>query len=763
MKQAVELRCALMLTLSPLLSASPSALAQTPADSAARNEEHTGPQLEEIIVTADRAGYGADLVQAGSFRGARQLDTPLTVSVIPKALLETQQAASLLDALRNTAGVTPTQTSPTVYNNLAIRGIDVENRGNYRLDGTLPIINLTDLPLEDKERVEALKGASALYYGFTTPSGIINLTMKRPTETQSFTTRVFGNSHGGWGGHVDVGDTIGIFGYRVNAVYSSVDSGIDNTRGNRKLLAGAFDIKPTDNLTIQINAEHTYKRVNEPGIYRFLQVPTPTPEDPYPTISLPRLIDPEINFGPDWASNRTEATNLLGTVNWKLSPAWAVTMSAGVAELERGRHFNTVDPNNVNTDPLRGPVGEYALSVSYQPVAKYKNTNYRAEIAGAFETGPFTHEILIGASQNTRSNRSSRNRAQNCLYDAATGALVGATLETTAPPGQIRAVCRQNILDPHPIPRTAEPPVEFNNPTEIEDIGYYVFDRVKFSDWLQLLAGVRKSDYTETNLDTGAELFSATPTSVSYGIVVKPVDWISLYATYIEGLESTPAAPSTAENANEQLPPSESTQYEGGVKIEINSGLLLQAAYFDIERDSAVVNGANFYVKEGRSRYKGTEISLTGEVTPDVSVYASALFLDAEYESGQPTGFYPNSSGGLTFTPTIVGKRIENTPRRTYSLATEYRFSEWLPGFSLNGAVYYVGDRAINPLNQNFVPSYTLLDLGAAYTTEIGGQTLTFRVNSENVTDKRYWASTGALLLAQGAPATVKFSIETSF
>lgn len=762
MKQGVEVRCALVLALSPLLSASP-ALAQTEADSTARKDERTGPQLEEVVVTADRAGYGASLVQAGSFRGARQLDTPLTVSVIPKSLLETQQATSLLDALRNTAGVTPSQTSPTVYNNLSIRGIDVENRGNYRLDGTLPIINLTDLPIEDKERVEALKGASALYYGFTTPSGIINLTMKRPTETPLFTTRVFGNDHGAYGGHVDIGNTVGMFGYRVNGVYSRVDSGIDHTRGRRMLLSGAFDIKPTDSLTIQINAEQLYKKVNEPGIYRFQQVPQPTPENPYPVIKLPELVDPEINFGPDWAANRTEATNLLGTANWKLSPAWAVTVSAGLSQLERGRHFNTLDPNNVNTDPLRGPIGEYAINVSYQPVAKYKNTNYRAELAGAFETGPVTHEILIGASQNTRLNRSSRSVAQNCLYDVVTGELLGATLGTTAPPGQIRAVCRQSITNPHPIPRTDEPPAEFNNPTEIEDIGYYVFDRVKIGERIQLLGGVRKSDYTETNVFTGTKLYSAKPTSVSYGVVFKPVDWISLYATYIEGLESTPAAPSTAENANEQLPPSESTQYEGGIKIELNGGLLVQAAYFDIERDSAVINGANFYVKEGRSTYEGVELSLTGEVTPDLSVYASALFLDAEYASGQPTGFYPSPSGGTVFTPTIVGKRVENTPRRTYSLAAEYRLNRWVRGLSVNGAAYYVGDRAINPLNQNFIPSYTLFDLGAAYNANIGGQPFTFRVNAENITNKRYWASTGSLYLAPGAPSTVKFSIETSF
>lgn len=100
----------------------------------ARGAEPTNElSLEEIVVTSDRhSSYSADLVQAGSFRGARQLDTPLTVAVVPLEVIESQQAHGIYDALRNTAGVTSSQTSPTVYNNIAIRGIAVDNRANYR-------------------------------------------------------------------------------------------------------------------------------------------------------------------------------------------------------------------------------------------------------------------------------------------------------------------------------------------------------------------------------------------------------------------------------------------------------------------------------------------------------------------------------------------------------------------------------------------------------------------------------------------------------
>src|ERR1700681_4258875 len=111
-------------------TAADSAAGSAPANSAPREPL----ELQEIVVTGDRKNtYSADLVQAGSFRGARQLDTPLTVAVIPQEVLQSQQAIDLLDAIRNTAGVTSSNVGPTVYNNIAIRGIVVHTRSNFRL------------------------------------------------------------------------------------------------------------------------------------------------------------------------------------------------------------------------------------------------------------------------------------------------------------------------------------------------------------------------------------------------------------------------------------------------------------------------------------------------------------------------------------------------------------------------------------------------------------------------------------------------------
>lgn len=77
--------------------------------------------------------------------------------------LELQAVSGLYDALRNTAGVTRQQNGGETWDQLVIRGIGVENRTNYRINGSLPYLNFSQVAMENKERVEVLKGASALY------------------------------------------------------------------------------------------------------------------------------------------------------------------------------------------------------------------------------------------------------------------------------------------------------------------------------------------------------------------------------------------------------------------------------------------------------------------------------------------------------------------------------------------------------------------------------------------------------------------------
>ncbi|WP_339706258.1 TonB-dependent siderophore receptor [uncultured Sphingosinicella sp.] len=700
----------------------------------AESDTQSGLVLEEIVVTADRKdSYSADFVQAGSFRGARQIDTPLTVSVISEQVLKSQQAQSILDALRNSPGVTSSQTSPTVYNNLSIRGIPVENRGNYRLNGSLPIVNLIDLPLENKVRVEALKGASALYYGFTTPSGIINLTTKRPTLDPVLSVAVNGNDHGQVQGHIDAGGTWGILGVRGNLVYGTVDSGIDNTWGRRSFQSGAFQLTPSDSLQINLDVEHISKEVTEPTV---IQGRTAAASLMTVVPDLPRASN---NPGSKGFMNRADATNVLGRVSWKITPAWNLVAEGGISYVERDRRFSRL----ANFDPV---TGNGVLTMGAADGQLYRNKNGRIELAGTFATGPVIHELMIGASKNIR-----RQYSPLTVSYLAGGAGSNANCIAIG----LAAGCVQNLYNPvdlNDIRYSGGSPYNPTRDTSIKDTGFYAFDRMRFGgandDMFSVLLGIRKSIYKETRETVAGpseETFSDKPISLSGGLVFKPKEWISTYATYIEGLESTPGAPLTTNNAGEILPASNSKQYEGGIKIEPQKGLLFTAAYFDISRQLTYTNAANFFVKDGKATYRGLEFSLTGEVTPDLSIYGSALFLRAKQ--------------GETADTALIGNRIENTAKTQWSISGEYRLTQLVEGLAVSAGAYYTGARAINPQNSLFLPGYTLFDLGGSYAFEIGGVGMTARVNAQNITGKKYFASTSSNYIAFGAPSVIKFSL----
>ena len=189
------------------------------------------------------------------------------VNVVTHEALDLQGATGTYDALRNTAGVTRQQNGGDTWDQLVIRGIEVQNRTNYRLNGSLPLMNFSQVSLEDKERVEVLKGASALYYGFTSPSGIINYVTKRPTIEPMASVGMMFDQYGTAVASADVSARFGEekqLGVRLNAAGGTLGSyvdGVDN--GKRDFVSMALDWRVNDRWNIKVDVEHDHRQVNE--------------------------------------------------------------------------------------------------------------------------------------------------------------------------------------------------------------------------------------------------------------------------------------------------------------------------------------------------------------------------------------------------------------------------------------------------------------------------------------------------------------------
>ena len=129
----------------------------------------------------------------------------MTKAVVSGKALEEASQEGYAEAVRNVAGVAPANSKGSPNDSIYIRGIKLNLFSNYRLNGGLPIAGVITVPNEDKERVEALKGANALMFGVASPAGIINLVTKRALDNDVNTLGLAGNAFGQYGATFDLG------------------------------------------------------------------------------------------------------------------------------------------------------------------------------------------------------------------------------------------------------------------------------------------------------------------------------------------------------------------------------------------------------------------------------------------------------------------------------------------------------------------------------------------------------------------------------
>ena len=694
-------RLPLMLALAlaaPLAHAQEVIVAADSAESTASGKDDA--TLQAVHVTAVRSeGFKPVTVKAGTFRGADVMDVPSTINVVTSKVLEAQAAEGLYDAVRNTAGVTRQQNGGDTWDQLVIRGMEVQNRTNYRLNGSMPIMNFSQVPMENKARVEVLKGASALYYGFTAPSGIVNYVTKRAGLHPVTSVGLRFDTNGTLLAHADVGRRFGDedqYALRLNVAGGQLGNYLDGVdEGNRSFASAAFDWRVTSRLVLALDLEYDRRRTVE-------QAGVALPTAVNGTITLPHAVDPKKLVGPDWATFRAETTNIQARADYSLSDNWALTVEAGRSKVDRDRTLPTGAgrirgnmQNNVNTSDL-----------------------LRAELAGIVEAAGMTHNITAGVAK--------ADKEQEPVYQrnyTATG---------------------QNLYNPVRLTNytfTARPANPTSPLLETTDLGVYAIDRVEISPEWQVIGGLRYSKYKS---DQGTNHYRATKTTPMASVVYKPADDLSFYASYGKALEEGETAPNGTANQNQRMRPGVSDQYEVGGRWQMPNGTLLSAALFNINRPGYYTNANNIFTADGEQRYTGLELSAQGELVKNVNWQSSLMLLDPKFRK---------------INDTYNGKLPENAARYTGSLFLSYALDDFAPGLSINGGAYYTGRRPVNDLNQAWLGGVTLYSAGVQYQHHLFGKQTTWQLNVDNLTDKRYWAG-GGTRLAAGAPRVIKLGVK---
>ncbi|WP_347557392.1 TonB-dependent receptor [Robbsia sp. KACC 23696] len=654
--------------------------------------------------------FVAKTVQTGQYKGLDAIDTPATINVVTSAVLQAQAATGLYDALRNTPGVYRQQLSGIGYDQLAIRGIAPDNRASYFLDGVLPFDNNIWMPMEDKERVEVLKGATALYYGFTVPAGVVNMVMKRAGDMPVTTIGTVVDSHGSVGVKADIARRFGKdqqFGLRVNAMDEHVETPIDGDRGYRKFVSVAADWKVNNKLSLKYDLENiNQKVVEQAGITPLTAVNG--------VISLPGLPNASKLLVPNNQYTTSTATAQLLRADYLISDNWSANFAIGQSITQRNRRLWIFRNYNVNT-------GAGQLQESVQNGQRYENQDIRAEVNGLFKTGPVSHDLTVGVQENWQYQPSFTTyyyTANQNLYNPID---VSASLKASGTPKAFYA-------------------------DHIQTQGVYLYDRIALSPRWELTPGVRYSRYHETQYGTPEQ--SVTRTSPTASLLYKATPSTSIYASYVEGLESPGSAPATATNAYQSLPAAVSRQEELGVKQRLPGDALLTVALFNLRQPAASTDASGYYGLSGMGQYRGIEFAFQGDVTKRLSLVLSGTYLHARLEDAADAS--------------TNGKRPEDTPKFTASAFANYKVP-YVNGLSLNGGAYFISARPINDANQAFIGGYTLFSAGIRYQTTLFRKHASFQLNVDNALNRHYWASAGSSQLGIGLDRTFTLTSTIDF
>ncbi|WP_109513998.1 TonB-dependent siderophore receptor [Pseudomonas ovata] len=675
-------------------------------------------------------GYQASHAAVAGFGEAPLLDTPASVAVFTQAQLQDRQARLLSEVLRNDASVGEAYAPVGYYENFLVRGFSLNAGNSYRINGR-SIAGEQNVALENKQQVELLKGVSGLQGGVAEPGGVINYQTKRAEDVRSVTVAT--NEHGERYMATDVGGWFGNerqFGLRANLAHEDIRSYVEHADGERDFASLAFDWAISERATLQLDAEYqTREQRSVPG-YQLLG-----------GNQLPHDASPRKRLGhQDWSNPvGIDSLNLGGRFEYRFNDAWTGSLSASRSRVVIDDYSSfawgcygaascadTAVPNHFS------PEGDYDIYDFRSPDDTRRNDEIEAALSGRFATGTLSHELSVGTSAFRRTVDT-----RGTFNEWVGSGNIDQTPDTFVP---------ADLALPHTERRL-----------DSRQYGVFFTDRIRFDEHWQVVAGGRQvyvdeQAWSETGADirhTRRSLFLPQA-----ALIYKPLDDLSLYASYSKGLSLGGTAAWFTHNAGEILAPTVSRQLEAGIKYDLNR-MSLTAALFQIRKayqySQPQDDGTFTYVQQGEQKNLGLELGANGWLTERLQVSASAAAIRARVE-GSGTEAYE-------------GHQALNVPKYRASLQADYRLP--VPGLALLGGVQYSASKYADRQGEVQVNDYALFNVGGRYSTRLGGYDTVWRLTVDNLFDKRYWRDVGEYLgddyLFPGAPRTARLSASVNF
>lgn len=687
---------------------------------AATTEEQKKPQqLDEMVVQAERQKTAYSVNEAPSLLklGVPLSETPQSVTVVPKQVIEDQAAQSLKDVFRNVSGVFESGNTLNAQSEVlpVIRGFEApfvfRNGMRATQVGAVDLFNI--------ESVEVLKGPASILFGGLEPGGVLNYTTKKPLD-HSFNEieQQFG-SYDYYRTTVDSTGPLDAEGkvlYRLNMAYTNSESFRDLMDLER------FGIAPS--LTWRISADTelgfdlSYTREKQPYD---TGVPVGFNGEP--------LVPIETFYGdPHLAGRKLE--DLFAGLDFKHRFNDTFTLRSRL-------QFHRAEPENEalrNRGVVSTP-GGLELRQRYQNEARVDDEyQFVTDLLANFDTGPIKHNAVVGFDLIRQESQFDRFRSNL--------------------PPNIPIRGNYPLISFIPPPGSEPVPDIKGN---MEWAALYAQDQMSMldGDRLHFLVGGR-FDWVDQQQSLPAPRSSEdTEFTGRAGLLYEATDWLSPYASVSESFR--PQSLETVDSTGQVLDPHTGFQVEGGFKFDFcDERLIATLSAFQIEKENvAVYNVADDYYYPGvEQESRGVELDLTGKITDTVSVIANYAYTDTEVTANPEA-------------PASVGSRLGGVPLHAARLWLTYNCPEdsALRGLGFGGGARFESDRLASFASTVSLDDFLVFDAGVWYRRTLeGGQVFKTQLNLQNFTDEEYYPrASDQSIVHPGNPFGVVCSIGLEF
>jgi iron complex outermembrane recepter protein len=659
-------------------------------------------------------------------------ELPFSTTTITGATLQDIGARRVSDALHLDASVSDSYNSPAYWDILSVRGFTLDNRYNYRREG-MPTSAETMIPMENKERIELLKGTSGIQAGTSSPGGLVNYVVKRAPTNAEQQIRNITISYGQGDNRsaaADLGGRFGNvseFGYRFNIAHEDLNPYIRNTQGHRDLVALAMDWRLKPGTVIDFEFEQSHRKQIGVNGYSLLGGVLPAPVDPRVNLtrqpwSLPGVFD---------------AMTGSVRVRQELDAGWQWTTQYGAQRLKTDDRLTYgFGPNTSNV-----PNGLSYNSNGDYDLYDYRSENERrlvdalqTELSGQLRTGNFLHELAFGVQRQRQLDRLSPMQSYNKVATAnVSGGIYGA----------------------------ADPQLTYSNTNRSEySTEFSVKDKVQLSSKTNLWLGLRHVEYNRGSVQNQP----ANTHPVQYSGHMN-LPWVGLsttlaglniYGSHGHGIEPliVPNAAASFSNPGEQLGVGRSRQSELGVKSMASSETQWHATLFQIARPLTYdvydpSSWLNTRYLDGTQTHQGIELG--------------ANWAERQWKFGTTTQWLHAKISDVAQNPSLVGTTPLNVPKFVLRGMAEYRYTS-VPGLRTGLRVSHEGQRNVTEDGSVMLPSWTTLDAAAHYDTKVNNIASTWTLAIDNLEDKRYWREApkqfGHYYLYPGAPRTIRATVQ---